>query len=389
MSKGTCLLGLKSFGTRYTANLPEILTQLNITIMLSSYQSEKVIMLRTDGEELDIVYKNFPRPMGIAANEGKLVLGSFNQLINFHRDDELLDMLKKPLQTIDEDITAPTLLSSISKPAKTIGKRNAKFQPVDERVDACFIARSTHLTGMLNTHDLVIRENTLWGVSSSFSCICTFDPEFSFSPYWIPPFISAVKPEDRCHLNGLAMKGDKPGFVTTFSTTDSAAQWREQSCVNSGTIIDVENNELLVDGLFMPHSPRYHQDKVYYCDSGFGWLSSIDPGTGTNDIIAELPGFTRGLDIVGNLAFVGTSQIRASNIKHPAQRSRFDKTVSGVSVINIETGETVGQIEFKNGLEQIYDIKLIPNTTFPELIEPSHPRMRNHFVHPKHCKSKE
>ena len=41
-----------------------------------------------------------------------------------------------------------------------------------------------------------------WRMPCLISCgdSCRF-----FSPRWRPPFVSALAPEDRCHLNGLAM----------------------------------------------------------------------------------------------------------------------------------------------------------------------------------------
>ena len=376
--------GVKAFGTRYTASIPALLKQLNISVILTSYQSEKTVLIRTDGKTLDVVYRSFSRPMGIAVDNEKLVLGSYNQLISFHRENQHLDKLKQPLQPIGEDITAPTLQKKSQKPLKPTGNRNSKFQAVDPRVDSCLVARHVQYTGMLNTHDLILDNGNLWGVSSSFSCVCTFHPQYSFVPYWYPPFITELEPEDRCHLNGLALKNGTPGFVTTFSTTNKSAAWRVQDSMSTGTVIDIKSNSLLVGDLLMPHSPRYHQGTLYFCHSGVGELCSVNPESGNTEVITRLPGFTRGLEIIGNLAFVGTSQVRSSNIKSPARTTELGNCITGVWIINITTAEKIGHVEFNNGVEQIYDIKVIPDSCFPELVEPGHPRLRNHFSLPTH-----
>jgi len=47
-------------------------------------------------------------------------------------------------------------------------------------------------------------------VNTRFCCLCTLDADHSFYPRWRPPFVSALAPEDRCHLNGLAMVDGRP-----------------------------------------------------------------------------------------------------------------------------------------------------------------------------------
>ena len=63
-------------------------------------------------------------------------------------------------------------------------------------------------------------EPDLWIVNTLFSCLAGLDPRYSFVPRWRPPFISEVAAQDRCHLNGLAMRDGSPAFVTVFAHTD-------------------------------------------------------------------------------------------------------------------------------------------------------------------------
>ena len=71
----------------------------------------------------------------------------------------------------------------------------------------------------------------------------------------------------------------------------------------------------------MPHSPRWHDGRLWLLESGHGALSVADLDTGTWETVAELPGFTRGLVFAGPLAFVGLSQIRESSTFGPRLRS--------------------------------------------------------------------
>lgn len=412
------------FSCEYSANIPQILKNLNISLAFTSYQAGRLMFVRSDGDSLDLNYKSFQRPMGLAATEQGLTLGTFTQVINFNRVDELVEKLKKPLQPIEEDITAPRITPkedesadklemsgeldkasagmqvaaemflndeplSEEDAAKKAEREEAQrlyqeqlFAPVDERVDACFITRSSHYSGMINLHDIAWGNDGLWVVNSSFSCLCTLDPDYSFVPQWKPHFISELMPEDRCHLNGMALKDGKPAYVTTFSTSDEVGTWRkgDNSC---GTLMDVESNTILLDGLTMPHSPRWHRQAVYYCNSGQGQFCRYDPATKQNEVVVELQGFTRGIDFYGDIAFVGLSKLRQGNVltKSPISE-KYDETFSGIWLINLTDNTEIGYIKFVGNVDQIYDIAVVSDCCFPELLEPSHPRMRNHFCLP-------
>lgn len=409
------------FACEHSDNLPQILKSFNIALAFTSYQAGRLMLVRSDGENLDVNFKSFQRPMGLVATEAGITLGVFTEIINFHREDGLLEKIKQPLERIEDDITAPRIkpkeekadeelekgdveVEAIEEPIadeekvelseEEIEKRKKAreaflahqeklYAPVDERVDACFITRSAHYSGMINIHDIDWGDKGLWAVNSSFSCLCTLEPDYSFVPRWKPYFISELVPEDRCHLNGMALKDGKPAYVTTFSKYNEVGMWRKGSKFD-GTLMDVEKNEILVDGLAMPHSPRWHQGKVYFCNSGHGLLCTYDPETKQTETIAELPGFVRGMDFYGSIVFVGLSKVRKADVTSPAPLAqKYDETYSGIWVINLEDNSEVGNIKFTGNVDQIYDIAVIPDCSFPELLEPNNPRMRNHFSLPE------
>ena len=84
----------------------------------------------------------------------------------------------------------------------------------------------------------------LWFVNTRFSCLATRSNVFSFVPRWRPPFISALAPEDRCHLNGLGMRDGVPRYVTALGETDVAGGWRENKR-SGGILMDLSNNEVI------------------------------------------------------------------------------------------------------------------------------------------------
>ena len=101
----------------------------------------------------------------------------------------------------------------------------AKLDPPG-RHDACFLPRSSHVTGNIQIHEMAWAGDELWVVNTRFSCLCTLDGSASFAPRWRPPFVSALAPKDRCHLNGLGMVDGRPRYVTALGETDEPAGWR-------------------------------------------------------------------------------------------------------------------------------------------------------------------
>ena len=45
-------------------------------------------------------------------------------------------------------------------------------------------------------------------------------------------------------------------------------------------IIDVTTGDVLVEGLSMPHSPRWHNDRLWLVEAGSGWFGFVDLGSG-------------------------------------------------------------------------------------------------------------
>src|SRR5262249_27976434 len=141
----------------------------------------------------------------------------------------------------------------------------------------------------------------------------TLDPEASFTPRWRPPFVTELEPSDRCHLNGLGMVDGKPKYVTALGETNEMAGWRPNKA-KGGILMDVDSGAILCRGLSMPRSPRWYGGRLWVYESGSGTLGVVDRNTGRYEAVAAVPGFTRGLDFVGDLAFVGLSQVRESAV---------------------------------------------------------------------------
>ncbi len=268
----------------HTTTFPRLLERLGISLLVTTYQAGKLIVVRAQDGVLNTHFRNFESPMGLAYEGGRLAIAAKCHVWDYHN------------------------LPAVA----------AKLEPAG-RHDACFLPRAAHVTGDIRVHEIAwatspqapggrggSEGDELWIVNTRFSCLCTLDRLHSFVPRWQPPFVSALAPDDRCHLNGLAVLDGQPQYVTCLGQTDAANGWRENKA-RGGCLIEVRTGAVLIDGLSMPHSPRFYNHQLWLLESGVGSLARLDPFTGRLETVAELAGFTRGLDFHGQFAFIGLS----------------------------------------------------------------------------------
>jgi uncharacterized protein (TIGR03032 family) len=324
-----------------------MLERLGISLVVSTYQAGKVIVIRHDHGTLNTHFRSFTKPMGLAVDGGRLTIGGSNTVWHYRN--------------------MPALA--------------AKLEPKGTH-DACYLPRHIHVTGDIDIHELTwAGDGELWLINTRFSSLCTLDNEHSFVPRWRPPFVTALSPEDRCHLNGLCMVDGRPAYVTAHGTTDTAAGWREDKA-HGGALIDVRSNEVLLRGIAMPHSPRWHQGRLLFLESGEGSVSVADLANGTWRTIAQLPGFTRGMAFAGPLAFIGLSKVRETAVFSGIPLvQRIEERVCGVWVLSLETGDTVGFVRFEEGVQEIFDVQILP-ARFPEVLEWGDERLSGSYALP-------
>jgi uncharacterized protein (TIGR03032 family) len=244
--------------------------------------------------------------------------------------------------------------------------------PPEEQHDIAFLARSCHQTGPLMIHDLAWAGDQLWLVNTLFNCLVTVDQHWSFVPQWKPPFIDEITPEDRCHLNGVAIAedGSAPLWATALAATNEDQGWREQKATG-GCLLHVPSGDLALQGLCMPHSPRLHQEQLYLLNSGQGTLVQVDSSRGEARSVAQLPGFTRGLDCYAGHAFVGLSQIRETAVfgDLPLQESNQELRC-GVAMVDLSSGNVEGMLWFRSGVEEVFAVTVLPGYRNPVVIGP-------------------
>ncbi len=236
--------------------------------------------------------------------------------------------------------------------------------------DALYIPQSCSVTGDIDMHDIAMTDDKeIVFVNTLFSCLAKPSETHSFTPVWQPPFISRLAAEDRCHLNGLAMKDGKPKYVTSVSRSDVNHGWRDRRW-EGGMVMDVETKDIITEGLSMPHSPRWYKDRLWVLNSGAGYFGHVDTDTGKFEEVAFCPGYLRGMAFVGDYAIVGLSQPRDNktfsdlpmdkNLKQKDSEARC-----GLQVIDLNTGDIVHSVRIEGIVTELYDVVTLPNVVRP------------------------
>ncbi len=319
----------------HSASFPQVLSEAGCSLLISTYQAGQLVAVGVADGQLTFSFRRFDRAMGVAVAADRIAVAGERQIWSLPDHSELA----------------------------------AAITPAG-RYDRCWLPRTSTVTGAIQSHEIAWGatdhgEPDLWIVNTLFSCLAGLDPHYSFVPRWRPPFISEVAAQDRCHLNGLAMRDGSPAFVTVMAPTNTPSGWRKMPH-NSGTVLDVVSGEAVTTGLAMPHSPRWHDGNLFVLNSGMGRLERVDPATGHREEIAALPGYARGLAFHRDLAFVGLSRIRETAIFGDVPiAAYYEELKCGVGVIELSTGNTVATLQFANGVEEIFDVQTVPGARCP------------------------
>jgi len=332
-----------------SSTFEEWLAQAGGSLTVSTYQAGKVAMIGWSGRQVTLLMRDFDKPLGLAVAGKRLVLATRHDLSVF--------------------TNTPILAYEF-------------LEDHPGHYDALYLPRATYHTGDLHTHDVALSAEGIILTATRFSCLARVSFDFNFVPFWKPRFVSDLVPEDRCHLNGLALRENQPKYVTALGKTDTAGAWRENKAAG-GIVIDITTDEIIAEGLSMPHSPRWYDGRLWVLNSGAGELLVIDPASGRQNVVCGLPGYLRGLCFIGPYAVVGLSRIREKHIFGglPVQ-SRWERLRCGLAAIDLRSGREAGFFEFTQGCEEIYDVQFLPGLYRPMILNLEKPATRQAISNP-------
>ena len=317
------------------------LAQARVALAVTSYQSGKLYLIGANPKGGLMVHERFYRhAMGLSVpRPGTFLMASGFQVIRF------------------ENVLDP-------------GQR------ANELHDACYVPRVLWTTGGIDAHDVgLLPDGRPVFVATGWNCLATTSERHSFAEWWRPPFVSALVPEDRCHLNGMAMgEGDaagEPRFVTACSRSDTVDGWRDRR-TGGGVVVEVATGRIVAEGLSMPHSPRLHRGRLYVLNSGTGQLGRVDPSSPPAEAFEPLafcPGFLRGLSFHEGFAVVGLSKPRYERFEglplDKALADRDSEAWCGVQVIELATGRVAHWFRIDGAIGELYDTAILPGAACP------------------------
>lgn len=316
------------FQVTTTGEFGSIVAALGKTLAVASYNSGLVLLASATQAGLTMLSRAFDKPMSIAAREGRLVLATRNDVVHFAASRSLAPGMPRSPNTYD----------------------------------VLWMPRSVAFVGEIDLHDIDITGPAPLGVATRFSCLARFDQSASFVPVWRPPFITDMTPDDRCHLNGLAVDATgAPRFVTMLGATNTEKGWRPGR-VRGGVLMSVPDGRVVVDGLCMPHSPRLVGQDLLFLNSGAGEVMRIAGGSGTPEVLARLPAYARGLVVHGDLLFVGLSRLRDRNGAghQPLPVEQGGTPLScGVAILDRQSGRILGELRLSGSVNEVSDLALL------------------------------
>ncbi|MFN3211577.1 MAG: TIGR03032 family protein [Henriciella sp.] len=314
----------KTTDISFSGDLYNFLASRQISLAFTSYQTGILYILGHGlDRKLSLHQARYPQAMGVVGDGARIYLASLNQIIRL------------------ENVLGPDQIA------------NSKF-------DKVYVPRNFQTTGAVDLHEIgVTSEGKVVFINTKYSCLCELSLKHSFKPIWKPSFISQIVPEDRCHLNGLAMLDGKPKYASAVCRSDVVDGWRDRRH-DGGVIIDIETDEIVAEGLSMPHSPRVYDGKLWVANSGTGEIGWIDEDSKTLQPVAFCPGFIRGLAFVDGYAIVTLSKPRYKRFDGLALADTLEEKDAdpwcGVQVISLADGSVAHWIRFDGLIQEFFDV---------------------------------
>src|SRR5918993_2730883 len=109
------------------------LRELGASLLVSTYQANKLLAVRAAGAGVSTLVRTFDRPMGLAVDGPRFAVGTRGQ-VWIYRD-------------------APDIAPRV--------------EPAGQH-DACYLPRSSHVTGDIGIHEVAWAEDELWVVNTRF-----------------------------------------------------------------------------------------------------------------------------------------------------------------------------------------------------------------------------
>lgn len=318
------------FNISSSISFAQILKQNEATIIVSTYQAGRLIFISSsDGTHVDIQAVRARKPMGVSFDSKRMAVACLNAIEIYSADNSIGNQSPHSFQTFDE----------------------------------FFVPRINYITGHLDLHDIHLHPKGIFGVNTQFNCISAFTIDHNFIPVWKPFFIDKIVPEDRCHLNGMAVIDNVPMYATALGENNTEGSWRE-NITNGGVLIDIKKNEIIHYNLAMPHSPRIINGYLYFIESATGVINKMHLESKEIIKFSNTGAFSRGLDSINDLIIVGRSKARATSKTFEKLDAEIKNNNAGIDIFSEVSGEKIAGLSFGAIVDEIYDVRVISGGKF-------------------------
>lgn len=328
-----------------------LLQQLQASLLVTCYDPGALLIVSpSDGEEPRIQNRNFDRPMGMTLLDDQLAISTRQEVLTLR-----------------------------AVPAWEQHKDNTSYAAND----ALYLPRKVLFTGNVDMHDLSYApDGTLWGVNTAFSCLCQLDDTASWIPEWLPAGMPGPQPGDWYHLNGMALRGNRPAYATSLGRGNGPRAWREKLPMG-GILWDVPSGEAILTDLAMPHSPRLDGDTLWLLLSATGEVWKVDTRSGQYEVVNRLPALLRGMAVTQDHLWIGSSCIRQNAFAARHQYLEPEEAFAGIWVIDKKSGEMVGSLRFAAAIRDLFEICVLPEVLNPMVLGTATPAYREWNITPE------
>lgn len=319
---------------RIRGSFEQTLEELGVTLIVTREYEHLLMALSVHEGRLHMTYVPLPHPSGIAIDRGA--------------DTVAIASTRNPNQVF-----------RFAPATRGLNRRDAAASVLDRPL---LPFASTFYPGSLYIHDLAYIDNRLYANAVAHNAVVELRDDGHWRRVWWPKAIERDGDPDfgRNYLQLNSIAAGASISSSYFSASAERMSARRPGHLNftvdgRGVILSGKTREPVVRGLTRPHSVRFRAEELWVANSGYGELVRADDGR--PQVVSRLPGWTRGLCVCGDTAFVGTSRV-IPRFRAYAPGLDVGKSVCGVHAIDLRSGQTLGSFVWPGG-NQIFAVEWI------------------------------
>ncbi len=314
----------------------DLLQSLRVTLLVTREYEHLSVALGHVGGRRTISFMPVPHPSGLAVDRarGSVYIASTRNPNQVIRLEPVIGLLKRrDMARVDVD----------DRPLIPVATR---FHP-----------------GSSYLHDIAFIGDHLHGNAVASNAIVRLSSDAPPEPVWWPRCVETRRGPaldlNYIQLNSIAAG---PSLEESFFSASAARiatrrpGHRRFRVDKQGVVFSGKTREPIVTGLTRPHSARIHDGRVWVDNSGYGEVGFVSGGSFVP--AARLPGWTRGLCFVGNVAFVATSRVLPRFARYAPGLS-IDTSLCGVHAIDVTSGRVLGSLTWPEG-NQVFAVEAVP-----------------------------